>query len=294
MIYEKKKIIEHFGKEFYLDMLSKLNKYTKLWNLSEIRQIDYYSVNCIFSCISEKYGDCIIKLGKPSNETLTESQTLLEYSASGVFCRIYEADITGGVLLIERIIPGTRLRDEPNLDKRLDSFCGLLSDLHIKAADKSIYPTYLGWVTRILEYMRTRSDCKILFEKMEKAEKICRNLCEKYGNEMLLHGDLHHDNILIGENNQLRIIDPKGVVGDKVFEIPRFILNEFDDEYNVDYVKKYKYTTGYISNKLEISEFDIRRLVFVEMSMANCWTVEDGGKPNIERVLFTEKMVEDV
>ena len=268
-----------------------LSKYTKLWNLSDFEKIDYDSANIIYKCISVEHGSCMLKIGDDSKEVGNQFNALREYNGRR-FCKAYQVDIDNEVLLIENIIPGTELREEENLDKRLDLFCELFQGLHIKPADKSIYPTYMDWVRRITEYMRGRDDYKLLYEKMARAEEICQALCSKYSGEMLLHGDLHHDNILLGENNQYKIIDPKGVVGDSVFDIPRFIINEFDDEIDDDLYKKFTYITMTLSKKLGVPEFDIRRLVYVEKCMESCWCVEDDEKPNMGEVLFAERLMD--
>jgi len=290
---DKEKIKAHFGADFYEKMLICIEKYTGLWGLSDLEQIDYYSVNCLFKCVSDKYGKCILKIKNPSQETDTEYNTLKEYNGK-MFCKVYEADIVNGVILIERITPGTQLRAEPDFDKRLDLFCRLWSGLHIKAIDKTIYPTYLQWVIRITKYMREITAYEKLYQKMLNAEQVCLSLCEKYQGEMLLHGDLHHDNILLDKNNHYRIIDPKGVIGDVVFDIPRFILNEFDDIVDTYFYDKYTHITRFLSGKLNIPEYDIRCLVYVEMCMANCWCVENKEKPNMDEVLFTEKLMNEM
>ena len=62
---------------------------------------------------------------------------------------------------------------------------------------------------------------------------------------LLLHGDLHHENILKNENGGYTVIDPKGVIGDPVFDLSRFILDEFRDDLTsepkdvvIDFVQK--------------------------------------------------------
>jgi len=287
---DKENIIAHFGEAFYAKVLNDLEKYASEWDLSELEQIDYYSVSCIFKCVSNKHGKCVLKIGKSAGVTGNEYRILREYNGSR-FCKVYEADVANGILLIERITPGTQLCDGPELDKRLDLFYDLFCGLHIEPADKAVYPTYMGWVARITEYMRSRTDYKILCEKMVAAEEICRRLCEKYSSEMLLHGDLHHDNILFGIDSRYRIIDPKGVIGDRVFDIPRFILNEFDDVHDDNFIKKFTHITRTLAEKLNMPEYDIRCLTHVEMCMANCWNVESADEPNIDCVLFTEKMM---
>lgn len=293
MIIDEEKIITHFGAEFLSKVLDALKRYSEIWKLSDFEQIDYYSMNCIFKCISDIHGMSILKISSDSKGLENEYHILKEYNGTR-FCKVNEADISNGVLLIERIVPGKQLRAETNLDKRLELFCELSRKLHIKPLNKTIYPTYMGWVSRITKYMKGREDYKVLYSKMAHAEKICCSLCKKYPSEMLLHGDLHHDNILLDEDNSYRIIDPKGVVGDAVFDIPRFILNEFDGVLDDDFRKKYIYITRTISSKFNIPEYDIRRLVYVEMCMSNCWNVEDGQEPNIDEVLFTENLMNEM
>jgi len=114
--------------------------------------------------------------------------------------------------------------------------------------------------------MQGRKDYEILYNKMNCAKEICRSLCKTYSGEMLLHGDLHHDNILLN-GNRYYIIDPKGVVGDIVFDIPRFILNEVDDILNGDFHKKLAHIIRTVSCKFNIPEYDIRRLTYMEKLM---------------------------
>lgn len=286
------KIISHFGSEFYSRMIYKLARYSKKWELYDFEQIDYYSVNCIFKCRSKMHGDCVLKIGEPCKETKTEYETLVEYNGNW-FCRVYEADIDNGVFLIERIIPGTQLRVVSDISERLDIFCEVYKGLHKPPTDISKYPSYLGRVSRIAAFMREKKEFPELSGNMTAAEQICRELCEKYTGKMLLHGDLHHDNILLGNDEKYHIIDPKGVVGDIAFDIPRFILNEFENEITDIFIEKYRFIVDTLSRKLSIPKKDILKLVYVEMCMANSWCVEDDEAPNMADVAFTKMMMNE-
>ena len=275
-----------------IDLMNKLRRYGVRWGLSGFEQIEYKNVtiNRLFTCDSAEHGSCVLKIGYNIKDMENEYHILQEYGGTR-FCKVHEVDIAKGVLLLERIMPGIQLRDKPDLDQRLELFYDVFDGLHVKPADKTIYPTYIGWVSRIAEYMRGRKDYNALASKMIVAEQICYELWEKYSDEVLLHGDLHHDNILLGEDNCYRIIDPKGVIGDRVFDIPRFIVNEFADILDHEFAEKFKHIVRFFSDKLEISEQDIMRLVYVEMCMGECWHVEDGREVNMDYVDFAEKMI---
>lgn len=267
-----------------------MDEYSEKWELSCFEQMDYRSINTIYRCVSKKYGPCMLKLEKYPNETQMEVDALMEYSGTR-FCRVYEADQPKGVILIEQILPGTQLRDIPSTSERLDIFCHVLDGLHREPLDKSKYPTYMGWVSRIAEFMRTQKEYAVLSEHMSAAEKICSELCKKYSGEMLLHGDLHHDNILLGHDNEYRIIDPKGVVGDRVLDIPRFILNEFEDKITDSFPAKYQFIVNTLSHRLGVPKADLFKLVYVETSMANSWNVESESPPDMKQVDFTRSYI---
>jgi len=280
-------ITEHFGAAFCEKVLADLSKYATLWGLSDFKQIDYYSANCLFTCVSAKHGSCVMKISPHPQGIVNEYHMLQDFNGNAL-CKVYEEDVNNGVLLLECVTPGTQLRDEPDLDTRLDTFCQLFRGLHKPPVDKTKYPTYMDWVSRIAAYMRTRADFKELAEKMTKAEEVCRHLWTKYTGEMLLHGDLHHDNILLGEHGY-RIIDPKGVVGDAVFDIPRFILNEDD----LDKGDNFAYIVRVLSEKLDIPKQDIILLFYVEMCMGNSWNVESNSDVDWDDVLFAERMMNE-
>lgn len=54
-------------------------------------------------------------------------------------------------------------------------------------------------------------------------------LFDSQQSEVLLHADLHHDNILSSDNHGFVAIDPKGVFGDPAFEIGTFMRNPFPE-----------------------------------------------------------------
>jgi len=231
----------------------------------------------VFRCASPKYGPAVLKFGRPA-DIAAKFHTLRQYNGKR-FCSVYEADLENGILLEEAVKPGTPLRNEPSLDNRLAVFCSLFEGLHIEADEAERFPTYTGWVDRIAEYMGRRRDCAELARHMQKAKDICLSLSAVYSRRMLLHGDFHHDNMLLAENGTYKIIDPKGVVGDPVFDVPRFVLNEFAEEITEETRRKINKILRVLGQKLRIPETVLKRCTYVETAMGACWSVEDGASP---------------
>ncbi|WP_028608730.1 aminoglycoside phosphotransferase family protein [Paenibacillus harenae] len=293
---EMENIINRFGKAFYEKVLRDIEAYAAKWALTSFQLIPSYSANLVFKCHSESFGSAVLKIGNPSSgEIETECKALRQYNGRR-FCKVFDADIENGVILEECVQPGTPLRDESSLDKRLSVFCSLYQGLHVTPDHSEIYPTYTGWVGRITEYMSKRQDCKPLYEYMKKANEICLSVSALYSKKMLLHGDFHHDNILLGTNGEYKIIDPKGVIGDPVFDVPRFILNEFGDEITTELASKINDIIDRFEEILHIPNDILRQCLFVETAMGICWCVEDGATPEeypnlIKHVAFAESMM---
>ena len=60
---------------------------------------------------------------------------------------------------------------------------------------------------------------------VDKAEKLFAELLTSSAEPVLLHGDLHHDNVLLTEQGQYLAIDPKGVLGEPCYEVGAFLRN---------------------------------------------------------------------
>ncbi|CAG7654932.1 aminoglycoside phosphotransferase family protein [Paenibacillus allorhizosphaerae] len=293
---ETENIVSRFGNHFYEKVLRDLETYAHQWALTVIQLIPSYSANLVFRCHSEKFGSAVLKMGNPAFGALfTEYHTLLQYSGRR-FCTVFDADIENGVILEACVQPGTPLRDEHSLDRRLSVFCSLYKGLHMTPAKPELYPSYTGWVRRITEYMSQRQDCKELYLHMKKAEDICLSVSTKYSQKMLLHGDFHHDNILLGRDDEYVIIDPKGVIDDPVFDVPRFILNEFGDELTAEIYEKINDIIRILEKNVHIPSDIVKQCLYVETAMGACWSVEDGATPEeysslIQSVAFAESIL---
>lgn len=269
------------------DIPYNLERFIEKWSLSKVNLLSNDTANLVFACHSFAYGEAVLKIGcHTAKEFDLEYKALSTYSGRG-FCRVYEVDLLNKAMLLEWVKPGDTLRKEASLEQRLNVFVRLYRDLHLVAKSNGFYPTYLDWVKKIRDYMHQRYDFKGLSLHMDKAYVLCCDLTKKYDGNMLLHGDLHHGNIL-KTNDGYCIIDPKGVVGDKIFDLPRFILNEFDEDISDASHDKIQKIISFLSEKLGIPEPVIKQCVYIETAMANCWNVESGATTDAYEKLMAQ------
>ena len=289
---ENQKIANHFDDAFHHRVCAVLRKYADIWRLEQVALIDYFSVNCLFTCHSKIYGDAVLKVCAPSNQVATEIEALREHD-DDIFCKMLAFSIEDSVILEEAIRPGTQLRAVQSTAERIKIFLSLYSALHIRPDVPEKYPTYSRWVEHITSFMSAQKDPPELYQYMREAYDICQSIQQKYNQKMLLHGDFHHDNILLSAGGKYKVIDPKGVVGDPIFDIPRFILNEFDDDFT--YEENYNHIACVINSLsagANLPAKDIRRVFFVEMAMATCWSIESGKTPDMDDVKMAYSMLD--
>jgi len=287
---EVEQAVNRFGEDVLNRLSSDMDTYVQRWELERIRFIPSYSINCVFRCSSRRYGDAVLKMGTLGKEIYTEYHALREYNGRR-FCRVYDADLDNGVILEELIQPGTSLWNESTLESRLSILVELYKGLHIEPADYLRYPSYMQWISRITAYMSEREDGQELYLHMERAKQLCEDISESYTSSMLLHGDLHPDNILLGQDGKYVIIDPKGVVGDPIFDLGQFMINEYEDTITDTLVKKMNAMINFLALKLDIPSNILRSCLYIQTCMSECWCVEDGAAPSLERVELAEKIL---
>ncbi len=111
-----------------------------------------------------------------------------------------------------------------------------------------------------------------------------QKLLETTQEEVLLHGDLHHTNIL-KHGHKWKAIDPKGVVGDKAYDVGAFIRNPFPGlATDNDLIKIIQTRSQQFSQILNFSQKRILDWSFVQAMLAAVWFVEEGHTMNARRM----------
>jgi len=289
------KIIEAWGHDTYAKILREIEIYSEKWKLSDLRFHDSYSMNAIFFCDSEIYGECVLKISGDfqNKEFVWEYNILREYNGWR-YVKVYASDIdieTGKkVMLIERIRPGTQLSKEPSLDKRLAVFSELFNGLHIVPENAAIYKRYADGLDDNVQSLSNRNDHKDLYRHILKAKDIFTSVTAVYNREMLLHGDLQYHNILRRDNGAYAIIDPQGRIGDPVLDVSRYILIEYYNSSVDERTDKMNYIITYLEKSLSIPNEIIRQCFYIEMVSFECWWASIGDY-TIDNVIFAERFI---
>ena len=238
------RFLKKLGAERYNERIRVVEKYRKPWELSEIEFQKSLSTNSlIFYAVSKQYGRVILK-ALINNGFYKEILACKLFQGEN-FCKIYEYSLEDQVYIMERIMPADTLYESAPRNDRIKIVGRIFKGLHKTDIPDSAFPTYSEWFEAGKEGTKNRKDCEELYQYLYSAERMLADINQKYSRNLLLHGDLHHENILKNENGSYTVIDPKGVIGDPVFDLSRFILDEFRDDLTsepkdviIDFVQK--------------------------------------------------------
>jgi streptomycin 6-kinase len=258
------------------------------WRLTNIRLVGELSYNLVCFAESPVYGAVALKIGVPNPELVTEMKVLSLYAGRSM-CACYDADVELGALLLERIVPGSDLTDVGNSEERFRIAAGLFVALPVALEGDHGFPSYGDWISRA--FKRARAENRVgleLLSLVDEAERFFQEIDTPDRPRLLLHGDLHHKNILQDRQGGWKAIDPKGVIGVPCFGAARFMQNEFRMGARADRFDRLDQMTTIFAVHLGERKQLLAKCAFVEHVLATCWSAEENEAPESLRTAVEE------
>lgn len=252
----------------------------KKWGLERLRLLSYQGTKEIYAGESRHYGPVILKRNTDLRELQGEYRVLSRLDCAQSV-RAYAFDGEAGLLLEERILPGTTLRQEASPEKRVQCLSRVFHAIHTPAEGGT---TYLDWLRGIVGYCESKPVPGALSRMAGEAYGICRELFRKYPERLLLHGNLHHDNLLQRADGSYAMIDPKGIVGPEILDLPRFLLNEQDAPHEGNLHAHLGQLVGLLAGEFGYPVEDLGKAFYMEAVLANIWNLEDGAEAEMEEI----------
>lgn len=209
---------------------------TARWHLTLAPAWPNGGTSVVLPCQSAAGEQRVLKLTPDPAIAADEATALTAWAASPHAVTLHDADLGRGALLLERILPGTRLIDE---DDRypIDEIAPVLEDLWQPARDQDL-PDLRDRADFLLDLTRHRLDrdpaaaARVPPALIEASRHLARDLTSG-GPRKLVHGDLHPGNVLRAstKNGQrLVVIDPRPCLGDPAFDAIDWVLADSGDE----------------------------------------------------------------
>src|SRR5688572_30279789 len=165
----------------------------------------------------------VLKVVKAPGAEWRAGEVLLAFGALSVV-RVWEHE--DGATLLERLDPGTALTPLAvgGADDKATCIIARTIGAMTPLAPPAAVPGVRGWGRAFGSYLAS-GDARIAAALVRDAQATYSWLCDSQARVRLLHGDLHHDNILFDTNRGWVAIDPKGVVGEREYEVGAALRN---------------------------------------------------------------------
>ena len=216
----------------------------------------------------------VLKVIKHAGDEWLAGELASAFDGHGV-ARVYEW-IDGGVLL-ERLDPGTALV-ELTRSGRDDEASAILAGVMmamVPARSVPACPTVQDWGSAFVR-QASAARSQMSAELLSPAAQLYAELCATQRSPRLLHGDLHHYNVLHDRDRGWLAIDPKGVVGELEYEVGAALRNPNErPEYFAD--------RAIVARRVDVFAsalgLDAERIVawaFAQAVLSAIWDLEDG------------------
>ena len=279
------------------------NKLSEIWNLSELSAYNNLSYNYVLKGFqtrenktkkNKKYP-IALKISCEQKMIQDEINALKHFHGHGSVA-IIDDNLKYHALLLEQVIPGTTLKSHylenipESIDNSMDSYADIINNIKSLPMPKEHNFRHISdWLKAIDKIKSSDNKDRIPGCLLDKAIDLKDHLLNSADKDLVLHGDLHQDNILKNQDKYIAI-DPKGIVGEIGFEAAKF---DFIQECELDNLNNipdiYKQRISLLADKLN---FDYKRLsewVFVRMILGAAWSIEDNGDPS-ETLIMAENV----
>src|SRR5262245_5732479 len=201
-------------------------------------------------------------------------EILAAFDGKGVV-RVYE--YTEGAMLLERVTPGNSLASMV-LDGRDDEATQILANVIKKMSPgKSVKPvlTVQEWAKAFERYGASEK-CQIPWDLLAQADRVYSELCSSQSQPRLLHGDLHHYNVLFDSERGWLAIDPKGIVGEIEYEIGAVLRNPYERPELFARASTIEQRVERFAAELNLNIDRTLAWGFAQAILSAIWAVEDG------------------
>jgi len=245
------------------------------WNIKAGKYFRDLSFNYVASAEAADGQPAVLKIGLPLEdvEIFGEAEYLRVLDGQGVV-KLLKFDREHQAVLLERARPGIDLKSVCRKDQ------GKAPAIAIDVLKRLLRPVPASTEHFIrlddwFDGLKRAAGTDFPRGYAERALSLYSELSADAKNVFLLHGDLHHTNILSATREPYLAIDPKGIIGHLGYDIGVFLNNHYNWlEWNSRLAAKLDKAVAEFASAFELEEIAIRRWAFCQM-VVSCWWIFD-------------------
>jgi streptomycin 6-kinase len=233
----------------------------------------------------------VLKLSFPGDlvfRTEAEALRLFDGRAAAGLLRL---DLDRGAMLIERCEPGAPLSSVEDDAAATAIAAGVMKRLWRPApAAGHPFPLVSDWAQGLARLRRRfgGGTGPMPAALVEEAESLFAWLIPSQGEPVLLHGDLHHGNILASGREPWLAIDPKGVVGEPAYDTGALLRNPAEALRMPHSGKVLERRLDVLCEELGLDRARVRGWGLSQAVLAAYWNLEDAGRVWEQGLAFAE------
>lgn len=266
------------GRQWLANLPGLIAQIADKWSLQIEKPFADLSYNYVTSCLCADGTKAVLKLGFPEKNSVNFSEAkMLELRAGDGLVKLLNFDREFCAMLLERALPGENLigickeDDERATEIAISVMKGFWREAPVNAK----FVNLEKWT----EGLRRADETVFPQMSLKKARNYFMELIATSQKSFLLHGDLHHGNILSAKREPFLAIDPKGIIGDIGYEISVFLNNPRSwilNHPNRESILRKRIEM--FAREFEIEPENLRRWAYAEAVLSAWWTMEDNGK----------------
>jgi streptomycin 6-kinase len=223
---------------------------------------------------------CVLKLAPPgAREPVVEARWLTRVGGRGAV-RLLDCAPGEGALLLERIEPGSSLAAlVPGQDERACEVLAAVAAAIRRPADPAdALPALADRVGELSTYRQVRGHDVLPAGMVAAAERTAVDLLRTAPTDVLLHADLHHENVLWDRDRGWLAIDPHGLVGDPAYELATLLYNPLS--LGPDAADLAQGRCAHLARASGIEQERIRAWGFVQAVLSAVWSLDEDPVPD--------------
>ena len=209
----------------------------------------------------------------------SELEALKVFNGRGSI-QLLESDDDKNAILIERAIPGAPLTSVKNDEEEMSIAATIMKNLWQPVPSGHQFHSVSDWgkgFEKMKEYFKEKPN-PLPKELVDKAERLFTGLSASQGEQVLLHGDLNHSNILSAQREPWLAIDPKGVIGEREYEIGVLLRNPQPELLRLPDPKEVlERRIDQLANELNLDRERTHGWGIAQAVLSAWWIIEDNG-----------------
>lgn len=282
------------GAEWLENLPNLLAECERRWELT-IRPSPFtLSYNYVAPATLADGTEIVLKVGVPNRELSTEIAALRLYDGRGCV-RLLDADADQGILLLERLYPGEMLTIVTDDDEATRLAALAMQTLWRPLPAEHSFPSVANWAAGLAKLREEFGGGTGPYDKklVETAESLFTDLLASSETPVLLHGDLHHYNIL-SAGDGWQVIDPKGIAGEPAYEVGALLRNPFTLYDEPDLKRITARRLDILAETLDLDRERLRQWSLAQAVLSAWWSYEDGCNPaDWEPMMRLAKVLEE-